>query len=91
MTLEEFVKQVVEQILQGFDAVTKKYAGVDEKSVLDMIGGHLNEHKEFVLNYPDHFNISVEEMWENDHSVEVTVKYYRSGIRSLVNGTLSAM
>lgn len=92
MPLKEYENKVAQGLLSKFDAKTRKYAGVDKKSMLHMIKGHVNAYREFEPNYPDHFTQTVDEMWENDESIEKAIEYfYNEGVKALVMGTLKAM
>lgn len=90
-SLEAYEKKVAEYILSSFSEKTKKYAGLDVKSVIEMISSKTNSHGEIVMIFPEHFTCSVQDCFENDAFFEDAANEFLPGVHLLVHSQCAAM
>lgn len=90
LSIKKYVQSVCKEILNGIDPALVKYVGLDLNEISKMISGR-EVNGEFELNYPDHFDMSVEEMWEYDKTVKSSVNAYLPGVIQLAQAQAGAM
>lgn len=89
--LNNYIDRICLAILYSFSKREIEMAGLDKNEIHKMITDHENEYRERELNYPNHFDQSIEDMWENDQSDKEALDYFLPGVKTLVIGQLSVM
>jgi len=90
LPLEKYESIVANGILAKIPNQLKSYLKIGQKEVMDMISGKAI-NGEFSPNYPDHFDETVDGMWENDKSTEEAINYFIANVLVLLNGQASAI
>ncbi len=88
--LEEYEIAVAEGILNQIPETTIKYTGTNIKEIIKIMSSKMI-NGEIVLNYPDQFEMSIQDYWENDKPVSEAINYFIDGVKSLINGQAGAM
>ena len=74
-----------------FDDNILQYTGTSREDMEHMISSHMNDSKEEELNYPNHFDKSVYDFYEEDKEPQEAINYFYPGARNLIEGSAHAM
>lgn len=84
-------QRVVALMEERLGPLSKMVVGDDKIGyVKDLIGGRVR-NGEYDVNYPDTFEMSCDDFWENDEDFETAAEYFVDGCCELYNGHGSAM
>lgn len=89
--INKYYSEVAKAILAHFKPNEITALKLGEKAILDMIGYDQNDEHERVLNYPEHFEISIADAYENGLTIEQCLEKFLDGCKTLVYGHLSVL
>ena len=93
---EEYESNVVNGIMfkmrQILGSISKRVVGPNAyEYFLDLITGHENIYGEYVMNYPDHFDQSIGDLYEEKKSVTDAINTLLDGCLALYYGHAKAL